>query len=306
MNSIYRRVTRNYGWRTLAILLVAASSLLAYPTAGTLTLNGNGDSLGAYSFTVTTFNPPQTTGNGGGHVGTISGPGIQPPITELFCDDFMNSLAVTSANVNVSSLGDAIAQNGAAPTLTDTRFGGVTSWKSISTVATDFGNCNFGPAGCATTKSTLDGLNALQRYEVAAYLMTQYTFFTANPSGNNFHNVQSADFFDGGLQAAIWAILDPSAESIVTLNGIGGTALATGLDNALTAAATWWNNPTTANRAFLANVMIATDTQVAAATGNAKLNVGIQELMYVVPEPSFYALLAAGLGLLVWRRKRLA
>jgi len=293
MNSIIRRVTRNYCWRTLAILLVAASSLLAYPTAGVLTLTGAGDSLGQYNFII---NSNPQTGSGGGHVGSVTN--VQPPITQLFCDDFLNSLnTLGPVNVNVSSLGDAIAANGGGNTLVDTRFGAITSWNSVKAIDPGLNN---------SKASTLDNLNALQRYEVVAYLMTQYSFFTSLPVSNVFHNISTVDPADGGIQAAIWAVLSPSAVSNIFLQPpTSGSALATSLDTWLTKAADWWTNPGS-DRSFLANFMIVTDSKVAGAVGTAKLETGIQELMYVVPEPSFYALLAVGLGLLVWRRRRLA
>ena len=294
MNSIYRRVTMNYCWRTLAILLVAASSLLAYPTQGQLFLTGAADYVGPF-----TLNTPggTETGNAGGFVGYVTN--VQPPISELFCDDFLNALPQPPTGpdlVNVSSLGDAV--NGVPGALADTRFGGVTSWNPVQGPDPGVSTANTLP-GNTSVKSVINGATALQRYEMVAFLITQYSFFstpdTTLPA--TFHHDSSNE----GIQAAIWAILNPVGGNFAPPN----TAQDPGMDTWLTNAATWLVTPSS-DKSFLSRVMIVTDAQVAGLTGNTRLNTGIQELMYVVPEPSFYALVAVGLGLLVWRRKRLA
>lgn len=128
----------------------------------------------------------QLTGGGGGEQATLGGATV-----EIFGDDFENSIAIHhdySANVTALS---------ANADLDETRFGGVASnaWTTIGLsgrlkVTTPYRNFFNSGAGSA----------ALARYEMAAYLVSQYSL----GSGNNTANKQ--------IQEAIWTLLDPAQE----------------------------------------------------------------------------------------------
>src|SRR5207237_720336 len=73
----------------------------------------------------------------------------------------------------------------------------------------------------ATDQSIINNANALGRYQMAAFLVSQYNFAAQGNASNN------------GIQEAIWMILDPS--SAPAFAAIGNPS------EALEAAATWLN-----------------------------------------------------------------
>ena len=265
------------GLRATAVLALAASSLLAYPTAGTLSVTGPSDLVGQYTFSGPSV--PTIMGDGGGFLGTVTTPPTS--FTQLlFCDDFSNPISVpTQANVNVSSLA------GSSPNLSDTRFANVTSWRDVTTVDPSLG---------APQARTINNANALQRYQMAAYLITQYSFFNTIPATTTFFS----DPNSRGVQAAIWAILNANGENYNAPTGPQDG----NIDTYLTNAANWLSNPSS-NRSFLNSFLIVTDSSVAQLSGTARLNAGLQELIVAVPEPTFYIALAIGLGLLFVGRR---
>jgi hypothetical protein len=267
------------GLRAIAFLALAAGSLLAYPSAGTLSVTGPSDLVGQYTFSGPSV--PTFMGYGGGFKGNVST--ADASFTQfLFCDDFSNPISVpTQANVNVSSLA------GNSPNLSDTRFVNVTSWRDVTTVDPSLG---------APQASTINNATALQRYQMAAYLITQYSFFNTLPATTTFFS----DPNSRGVQAAIWAILNANGEDYNAPTGSQDG----NIDTYLTNAANWLSNPSS-NRSFLSSFLIVTDASVAQLSGTARLNAGLQELIVAVPEPTFYFALALGLGLLfIGRGKR--
>jgi hypothetical protein len=259
------------------ISALAASSLLAFPSPGNLTITGPSDLVGLYTFTGPSV--PTITADGGGYKGTLTGNINLSQL--LYCDDFSNPEFIGSqSSVNVSSLA------GNSPNLSDTRFGNVTSWRDVTTVDPTLG---------ASQASTINNATALERYQMVAYLTTQYSFFHVVPLTNTVFS----DPNSRGIQAAIWAILNPTGANYDAPAG----AQDGNIDHYLTSAANWLNS-SSSDRSFLSDFMIVTDASIAQLSGDARLNAGLQELVIATPEPTFYFALAFGLGLLFAGRRR--
>src|ERR1700680_70847 len=193
---------------------------------------------------------------------------------EIFCDDFAHQIWVPYGpptypgylGVNVSPL--------SAGSLGNTRFGGVNNWTSVNI------------AGDATDSNTINSAtNALARYQMVAYLITQYHTLD-NPTNDPYNN---------GIQEAIWTLMDPTAidptSSVVTLPNIGDPT--TGLQHA----AQWYANPNS-DKSFLANFRIISDPAMYNC-GIGELCTGFQEQLYqdvpAVPEPRGQLLIILGL-----------
>src|SRR5712692_7443362 len=112
----------------------------------------------------------QLDANGGGLSATLNNVNI-----EMFCDDFAHQIwapygppTYPGYTVNVSNLSSG-------SDLSLTRFGGVTSWTSVNI------------AGDPTDSNTINNANALARYQMAAYLVTQY-HLADNPSNDPYND----------------------------------------------------------------------------------------------------------------------
>jgi len=224
-------------------------------SAGSVLLN-----VSSYSF--------QLDGGGGGATATLNG-----APAEIFCDDFANSIYVSSSNqANVTTLGTGAD-------LDDTRFGNVspTSWTAITSLGVSddaFFNTGSGSTGLA-------------RYEIAAYLVSLYN----RSLGNNTSNNQ--------IQEAIWTLMDPTAEgAVIDPSGVNPSTY-------LEQAETWYstmNANQVALNSFLSQFEIVSAANMTFSNG---LGIGgFQEQIVMTPEPRGVAWMLLVLlvgGLLVMR-----
>jgi len=210
--------------------------------------------------------------NGGGTSALLNGVNI-----EIFCDDFAHSMWVPYGpptytgytDVNISNL-----TNGSDLSLT--RFGGVTSWQTVTI------------SGDATDSSTINSAGALARYQMAAFLVMQY-HLSDTPSDNAYNE---------GIQEAIWTLMDPtglSADPTATPNTLPNIGDGT---NALKLAAQWYSNPES-DKSFLANFQILTEASVYSCGTDLKCG-GFQEQLYdpmmtATPEPRAQLFVVLGL-----------
>jgi hypothetical protein len=185
---------------------------------------------------------------------------------EIFCVDFANEIIVPQNNysANLTSL----TSGGFTPATT--RFGSNTSWRTvtISDDATDGGSDD------AADSAIINAASALDRYQMAAYLVSQYN----RPAGSNL--------FNNGIQTAIWEILSPGSYIAPPLSANPSAALEQ--------AAVWYSTTSGAARdSYLANYRIVSDSTMTAC--GPVLCGGFQEQITVVPEPKYIGLLLMGL-----------
>ena len=274
-------------FKSAAVLSLTASFAFAYPDAGTMTVNGPSDFVG--SFTIS--NGAQSfSGYGGGYLGTVTDTVTNRSTTQLlFCDDFSNDISIPSGQLAVN-----ISQLTSGSDVTKTRFGNVAvgNFQAINVSLTN----TQATALTASTENALNGATALQRYQMAAYLVTLYSFLGDHPASNSVHS----DNVSRGIQDAIWTLLNAKGE-IYTPPLEALQAGQTGdVTTYLTAAANWLAS---GDRSFLSQFSIVTDASM------HSLNSGVQELLLYtpVPEPGYGALLGfalLGLGWTVRRHRR--
>lgn len=216
----------------------------------------------------------QLNNGGGGAQATLD----KSQSIEIFCVDYANDIYVPVQNYSAD-----LTTITSGSDLSDTRFGNVAAgnWTSIS-------------SSQVTDANTINTANDLGRYQMAAYLVSQYSFAGGNNPSNN------------GIQQAIWDILDPKS-----YNAFYNTAT----DNALEGAAQWYtamggNSGSSALDSFLTNYRIVSSaTMTACASGTGLLCGGFQEQIAVVPEPRHLALMLMGLllvGSAVFRKLQTA
>ena len=226
----------------------------------TLHVIGPSDFVGP--FTIRGPVAPPVSGYGGGFKSTLDG-----SVQMMFCVDFANDVSIPSTtSVDVSSFSN----------LSNTRFG--------ATPAPTF---------------IYGSYSALERYEMAAFLVTQYSFFGSPlPSSNAFFG----DTNNRGVQSAIWTLLDATGENYNAPSGSQTGNVGTWL----TTADSWLHGAS--DKSFLSNFRIVSDASFASLGYPGRLNVGIQEfLTYSTPEASYSGFLAFGLlGLILfaWRQRR--
>jgi hypothetical protein len=265
--------------------LFAAVCAAAYPSSGSLDVTGPSDFVGTY--TITGHNQPTETGYGGGFEGKISA-NNQNYIQMLYCVDFSNDVTIPDWNIGVNLTPIAAGtqfQN-------DTRFGDVTIWRPVQ---------NYLPTGdphlSSTVINTVNNATALERYQMAAYLVSNYTFFNhALPASNQIYS----DATDRGIQSAIWAILDPTSDLYVPPKSLTDSG---NINYWLTQAAQWLptaNTPT--GEQLLSRFRIVSDAKIASNLNPTQ--VGIQEFITSVPEPGFYGMMGIGLAGLLWMARR--
>jgi len=220
----------------------------------------------------------QLNGGGGGAQATLD----KTQSIEIFCVDFANDIYVPTQNY--SAYLTTITSSTTSTALGYTRFGNVASsaWSQMNTSFVDL-----------TDASTINNATDLGRYQMAAYLVSQYNL----PGGNNASN--------NGIQQAIWDMLDPK-----TFTAVYNTSI----DNALEGAAQWYSatggNGSTSRDSFLANYRIVSSTTMSScASGTGLLCGGFQEQITVVPEPRHVAFMLMGLllaGSMVFRKMQAA
>jgi hypothetical protein len=273
-----------------AFLLIAGFAWADVDT--NMTVTGPSNFVGLY--TISGNSEPTVSGYGGSFQGTIqTNIPSQTYIQMLFCDDFSNDVSIPSQTIQV----DVTSIAAGTDFVNDTRFGAVTDWRPIQ---------DYLPQGDTLSQSVQNTLNqatSLQRYEMAAYLMSNYTFFPDPPPASDTYY---SDSTNTGIQSAIWDILDPASDLYAPPTSASQDgAVATWLTNA----ANWLPNANSgANQALLNSFRIVSDIAISNAPDGQKTQVGIQEFLITqpVPEPGTYGILAAALAILlcVARRKR--
>lgn len=212
---------------------------------------------------------------GGGAQATID----KGQSVEIFCVDFANDIYVPVQNYSAY-----LTTLTSGSDLSETRFGSVASsdWTQMSTSFID-----------TTDANTIDNATDLGRYQMAAFLVSQYNLGNGNSVQNN------------GIQQAIWDILDPKTFTTV-YNGA--------TDSEIEAAAQWYtgmggNAGSTALNSFLTNYRIVSSATMTSCGAGLPLCGGFQEQITVVPEPRHLALMLMGLllaGSVVFRKVRAA
>jgi hypothetical protein len=214
--------------------------------------------VGTYNF--------QLDGGGGGAEATLNGGAT----VQIFCDNFANEIyAPSNDTANVTQLGTS-------ENLSETRFGGVSSWTAIdltsgATAATD--NTFFADAA---------GSSAAARYAMVAYLVSQYNVVSNNTTANN-------TTANNQIQEAIWTLMDPAAyatasPAAITLINPSGTGVPTA---DLEAAANWYLGGGATN-AFLSQFEVVSDIYMTPGT-SAQGYVGqggFQEQIVFTPTPT--------------------
>jgi hypothetical protein len=186
------------------------------------------------------------TGGGGGEAGIVD----SDLSVETFCDNFNNEIYIGqdySAYLSTLTAGSDLSH---------TRFGSNSSWQTINI------------SGDATDSAIINGADALARYQMAAFLVSQY------------QTKQGSNAYNNGIQGAIWDIMDPSSS--------GAAPTYADAAEALEEAAEWYANPNS-NRSFLADFIIVSDSTMNSDGAGQPLSGGFQEqlamLMTPVPEP---------------------
>lgn len=199
---------------------------------------------------------------------------------EIFCNDFANSISVPHKNYSANLTSITSTSN-----LSNTRFGSNTSWTTIT--INDDGT--DGGSDDAADSAIINGANALGRYQMAAFLVSQYNMPAGNSAANN------------GIQRAIWWLLDPTGSATPP-------SLTSNSFDSLESAAQWYHNTSTAARdTFLAGYQIISDSTMYSCGAGKALCGGFQEQIdpvAPVPEPRQIAFMLAGLVLLCSVRLR--
>lgn len=223
--------------------------------AALLVLVAPGSKANPVQFNTLSYNF-QLTGGGGGELATLGSQNA-----ETFCVDFANEIYVPhsgySAYLSTLTTGSDLSH---------TRFGSNTHWETV-TVSDGDGNDTVDSA-------TINAASALGRYQMAAFLVTQY------------QTGQGSNAYNNGIQGAIWNILDASSYGLPPNYA--------NVNDALELAAEWYANPNS-NKSFLANFRIVSDPSMTwNGTGNP-LSCGFQEQLTMTPEPRESVLVLAGL-----------
>jgi hypothetical protein len=198
----------------------------------------------------------QLAGGGGSAVANLNGVSYQ-----IFCDNFANDINLGtdySAYVTVLST---------TANLSETRFGAVTPSDTSSTgweaITLNTGSTSVDSADQAFFDSGA-GLSSLARYEMVAYLVSNYNLSQGNSNSNN------------AIQEAIWTLMDPAAE------GPAENPSGQNPSSYLESAATWYVGMNTgatnlaALNAFLSNYDVVSDSTMSFAT-NGPATGGYQE-----------------------------
>ena len=226
---------------------------------------------GTHTLDTTSYNFQLNNGGGGAAAVLDNSTNI-----EIFCNDFANPITVPHSNY--SAYLTSITQGS---DLSKTRFGGNTSWNTITINddGTDAGSNDVADS------AIINGSTALGRYQMAAFLVSQYNL----PAGNIPTNY--------GIQKAIWWLLDPTS-SLSTPPSLAGNSF-----DSLESAAQWYqstggNAGSAARNTFLAGYRIVSDSTMYSCGAGKALCGGFQEQIdpiAAVPEPRQFAFMLAGL-----------
>ena len=234
---------------------------LAYTTAILLSFCGAVEA-NPHRLDTLSYNFP-LTGGGGGSSAQID----QAINIEIYCNDFANEIFVPhsmySANLTMITSGSDLSQ---------TRFGGNTSWRTVTLAddGTDAGSND------AADSAIINAAGSLARYQMAAYLISQY------------HTGAGSDGYNNGIQTAIWEILDPASYALAPVTADPSEALEQ--------AAGWLNTTSVSGRdSYLANYRIVSDSTMTNCGSGIPLCGGFQEQITAVPEPRLLGLLLSGL-----------
>jgi hypothetical protein len=217
--------------------LFGAAIALLFITAGA--------NAGTVPLDVTTNYDFQLAGGGGGAEATLNGVPVQ-----IYCDNFANEISLGSDYTAY------VTPLSTSATLNDTRFGAVseststttgTGWEPI--LLTDGNSVDSADDALFNTGA---GLAPLARYEMAAYLVSQYNL------ANNTTTLQNDN---NEIQEAIWTLMDPTADGpVIDPSGLSP-------DSYLEQAASWYvgmNTPgnIAALNAFLAHFEVVSDASM--------------------------------------------
>jgi hypothetical protein len=228
--------------RRLTFVVIFASFVLA-----------RGASATSVPLHVNTYDFP-IAGGGGGEQATLDGAQV-----EMYGDDFLNSITVNqdySANETQLSTSADLSQ---------TRFGGVASnaWTTIALTGTK----------AATYQSFFNngaGTAALARYEMIAYLISEYNLGQGKNSASNKQ-----------IQNAIWLLMDPSNQ------GAPPNAATVNSTSYLEGAADWYTSMNTLDNLDALNAMLADFVIVSPSSGmtvrNGVYSGGFQEQIAILP-----------------------
>jgi len=209
----------------------------------------------AFGDTLTITSQTQSVEDGGQFAAFLSSNPSQQ--LYVYCVDFQNYASFSGYAVNIS-----VPNVNNASSVVNTRYG--------TTPTSDF------------TFDT-NSLPAVQRYVLAAWLVTQYNFTSG---------VTTAD---DQIQDAIWTLLNTGS----TANFPGGDAAGTG--NYLTAALNWYGAETSsALSQFEGGIQIFTSTNVASTGLPARWTTGYQEMITVTTTPEPATLTMLGIGFLAF------
>lgn len=187
---------------------------------------------------------------------------------EIFCVDFANSIVVPhnqySADLSTLTSGSDLSL---------TRFGGNTSWRTV-TINDDAVDLE---SDDAADSAIINAAGALARYQMAAYLVSQFNLGGGNSTFNN------------AIQTAIWEILDPASYPVAPVTADPS--------DALESAAEWLSGtPSSGRDSYLANYRIVSDSTMTNCHGaGTPLCYGFQEQITAVPEPRGVAWVLVGL-----------
>jgi hypothetical protein len=184
-------------------------------------------------------------GNGGAASALLNGVSV-----EIFCVDFANNIYVPYNPPTYPGYTAYVSDITAGSNLSDTRFGGVTSWTTITL------------AGDTTDSNTINNANALARYQMAGYLVSLYNLQAGATTANK------------GIQTAIWDLLDPSGATAPSLSDP---------TSYLEQAASWYSGTSsTARDTFLTNFRVVSDPNMSGCGSGPKCG-GFQEQLTILP-----------------------
>jgi len=272
------------------LLGITASVAFAYPT---LNMVGPSDLVGLYTLTNTAGTETES-GYGGGFTATLNG-----NTAMMFCVDFGNDVSIPQGPISVNTTPLTSSD------FSDTRFDDSATYNPSSAGFVPINSIAYTKATGTLSIADADYLNNasyIQRYQMAAYLVSNYTFLVNGQPVPPTSDVVYGDSTNVGIQSAIWTLLDPLGSNWQPPPTSQDGAVGTWLTNA----ATWLQSGT--DTAFLSNWEIVSDASIAGTTDPTRVNTGIQEFLTytpaAVPEPSFYGILGFALVGLVWRARR--